>query len=157
MTSRLPWLAGLLGLLAALLPVGTTTGSLRLAAAAVVPLLALAAALAVGQDRWRTPVAVALVLWAAVALAPAPRTPAVGVVAVGCGLLVRAWAGLPELARLGRAAAPDLLAEALGGVLAAGLVVAVAGGVDEQPAPALAAGLLGVLLLATGAVLRLRR
>lgn len=151
----LPLTAAGVGLLAAGLPL-TLPSSMGLGSGvAVVLLLALAAGLCVARDVGRTWCVVALVLWVALRLVPG-EGPVVAV-AIGSGVLIRLLAGLPELARLGRAAVRDLTGEVLGGASAAGLVVAVSRGGDALPATALIGAAVAGLLLSATAVLRIKR
>lgn len=126
--------------------------ALRLALALLVAASCAAAARA---DRWRGPAAGVAVLWPVLAISTATGGP-VALVAVGCGLLLRLWCGLPELRAVGRPVARDLALDVAGGLTAAALVVAAADGLPGLPAPTLAAAALGLLALAVLALRRVR-
>jgi len=150
------WLVGaLLALAAVLAPVpldGPVPWYVQVPATAA---LAVAGGVALTRARLRTAVAVLLVGW--VVLLIAVGSGPVGTVAVLSGVALRCWAGVPELARLGRAAVPHLAADLVGGAAVAALVLAVAQHADPLRPTALVLTLAAAGALFAAAALRLRR
>lgn len=150
------WLGGaLLALVAVLAPVpldGPVPCYVQVPATAA---LAVAGGVALTRARLRTAVAVLLVGW--VVLLIAVGSGPVGTVAVLSGVALRCWAGVPELARLGRAAVPHLAADLVGGAAVAALVLAVAQHADPLRPTALVLTLAAAGALFAAAALRLRR
>jgi len=150
------WLVGaLLALVAVLAPVpldGPVPWYVQVPATAS---LAVAGGAALTRARLRTAVAVLLVGW--VVLLIAVGSGPVGTVAVLSGVALRCWAGVPELARLGRAAVPHLTADLVGGAAVAALVLAVAEHAGPLRPTALVLTLAAAGALFAAAALRLRR
>lgn len=147
--------AGLLVLLVTVLPLLAGGPVPPAGGVAVAVVLAALATASTWFDEGRTLLALAVVGWVGTVLVLDDGSVA-AVVIVG-GLMLRVWAGLPELVRLGRAGAPDLLADLVGGGAAAGLVLLAARRTDELPPAALLLALAAALLLAVAGALRLRR
>ena len=123
-------------------------------ALAALVLAAVAGAAAHG-DVLRTPAGVLLTGW--VVLCVAVGDGPVLAVAVVAGTALRAWAGVPELLRLGRSHVADLATELAGGAAAAGLVAVAAERSRQLPPSTLLLALVAAGLLVGTATRVLRR
>jgi hypothetical protein len=144
-------LSALLVTVAALLP---TPQADPTAVVTVVPLLALLAAGSVLIDLGRAFVACAVAGWIAVLVVLG--TPD-DLLVVASAVLLRLWAGVPELVRLGRPGLPDLAADVVGGTAVAVLVLLVARDPDQIPTGGLLLALVAGAALGVVGALRLRR